>query len=238
MTTFTIPLKEVIDITGGTTVIGENGISVLTGGNIGLDYYPIFDEIYRPELTGKIVDHFWNREIGTESVDMFQLAMRRKMNEIMPYYNLLYLSTKITFDPLATIDMQTVTSGGSTQTSTTDATNETTNNADSHSRAVQSDTPQTMLQGNADYATGASDVNGTTDSTTNATENNTSNVDGTVNGTSSVTGFQGVASELLMRYRQSLINIDMMVISDLEELFMLIWDNGDSYTQSEGLYLL
>jgi hypothetical protein len=65
MGTFTIPLKQVIALTGGTVTLDpDTGISILVGGNIGLGYYPIFDETYRDDLTGKIVDHYWNREIG------------------------------------------------------------------------------------------------------------------------------------------------------------------------------
>jgi hypothetical protein len=230
MGTFTVTLKEAIKLTGGTTAIDEQGITSLTGGNIGIGYYPIFDETYRSRLNGLILDHFWNREIGVESVDMFQLAMRRKLNEIMPFYNQLYESTKVAYGPLSTIDMHTVSNSGSSQTASTDATNETTNGVVSQSRSVTSETPQTMLSGNADYATGAADVQGKNDTTSNATENNTSNVDASANDDSTVTGYQGVASELIMRYRQSLVNIDLMVLDELEELFMSVWNTGDSYT--------
>lgn len=230
MGTFTVSLKEAIELTGGSADTLENNIAKLVGGKIGLESYPIFDEGYRDHLTGMIVDHYWNREIGMESVDMFQLAMRRKMNEIMPYYNQLYQSTKIQYDPLSTIDIHTVSTSGSSQTATNDATNNTTNNVDSKSRSVSSETPQTMLAGNADYATGAADVQGTNATVSDATENSSSNVDAEANGDTTVSGYQGVSSELIMRYRESLINVDLMVINELEELFMTVWGDGDSFT--------
>lgn len=233
MSTFTMTLSEVIDQTGGTTAI-VNGVSKLTGGNIGIQYYPIFDETYRDHLTGRIIDHFWNREIGAESVDMFQLFMRRRMNEIMPYYNTLYLSTKIEFDPLSTVDLHTISTGAQTQGITSHGTNNTTTDTKSTSRSVTSETPQTMLSGDADYATGAADVNGDVANTSDATEDSTSNVNASNNGDTTVSGYQGSAAALLLQYRETLINIDLMVISELEELFMGVWDNGDSYTNDNA----
>lgn len=229
MSTFTIPLKKVIEYTGGTVTLDlDTGISVLVGGNIGLSYYPIFDATYRAGLTGKIVDHYWNREIGQETIEMFQLAMRRKMNEIMPIYNQLYLSTQIEYGALNTVDLHTVNSNDNVQ----HATNATTSDTGSKSRAVQSETPQTMLSGDGDYATAATDAISDTTGVSNATEDSTN----TLNGDNRITGYQGVASDLVMRYRESLLNIDLMIINDLEELFMLVWDNGDSYTNG-GYYL-
>lgn len=230
MGTFTILLKTVISLTGGTVTLNPStGISVLTDGNIGLQYFPIFDPGYKGQLTGKIVDHYWNREIGTETIEMFQLAMRRKMNEIMPYYNLLYKSVQIQFDPLSTVDLTTTSTIDSDEHVTGDSTQAGTGGT----RSVSSETPQTQLSGNADYATSASDSNSQNNS------NGTSNQDTTndVITDSTTKGYQGVAADLLMRYRESLLNIDVMVINELEELFMLVWDNGDEYSDDAGSIL-
>jgi hypothetical protein len=86
-----------------------------------------------------------------------------------------------------------------------------------------------MLNGSGDYATSAADVNGTTTNTSNASQDSTSNVNSTADGDTTVTGYQGLASDLIMRYRESLLNIDLMIINELEELFMLVWDTGDTY---------
>lgn len=67
-----------------------------------LDDYPIFDEGYRPILNQKILDHYMFREIGLETPDKFNFFLGRKMREIMPYYNKVYESELIRFDPLAT----------------------------------------------------------------------------------------------------------------------------------------
>lgn len=52
--------------------------------------YPIFQEEYRRILERKIVEHYYTREIGHETVGRWQLALRAKMREIMPFYNEMY----------------------------------------------------------------------------------------------------------------------------------------------------
>ena len=66
--------------------------------------YPIFDEAYKPELETKIINHFYTQEIGQETVGLFKQRLKTKMREIMPYYNQLYMSERIKFDPLKNAD--------------------------------------------------------------------------------------------------------------------------------------
>ena len=70
--------------------------------------YPIFDVEYKPVLEKKILKHFYTREIGFETYGRWKLALDAKMNEIMPYYNQLYSSELIQFNPLYDFDEQTV----------------------------------------------------------------------------------------------------------------------------------
>lgn len=66
--------------------------------------FPIFDESYRDTLEKKILVHFYTREISEETVGLWKLRLRDKMNLIMPYYNQLYESELIEFDPMKNID--------------------------------------------------------------------------------------------------------------------------------------
>ena len=70
--------------------------------------YPIFDTNYKPVLEKKILKHFYTREIGYETYGRWKLALDAKMNEIMPYYNKLYNSELITFNPLYDFEEHTV----------------------------------------------------------------------------------------------------------------------------------
>lgn len=66
--------------------------------------YPIFDETYRPILERKILEHYYTREICEETVGLWKLRLKAKMNEIMPYYNKLYESELLEFNPLYDAD--------------------------------------------------------------------------------------------------------------------------------------
>ena len=67
--------------------------------------YPIFDEDYRSILETKILKHFYLREICAETVGVWKHFLDMRMNEIMPYYNKLYESELIEFNPLYDIDL-------------------------------------------------------------------------------------------------------------------------------------
>lgn len=62
--------------------------------------YPIFDENYRTVLETKILKRYYMNEICEETVGLWKLRLDTKMNEIMPYYNQLYESQLLTFNPL------------------------------------------------------------------------------------------------------------------------------------------
>lgn len=66
--------------------------------------YPIFDNTYKPVLETKILEHYYTREICEETVGLWKLRLKAKMNEIMPYYNKLYESELIQFNPLYDAD--------------------------------------------------------------------------------------------------------------------------------------
>lgn len=66
--------------------------------------FPIFDEDYRPVLCKKIIKHYYTREIGFETVGLWKLKLDALMNEIMPYYNQLYDSTLLEWNPLYDAD--------------------------------------------------------------------------------------------------------------------------------------
>ena len=67
--------------------------------------YPIFDEEYRGVLNAKILKHYYTREIGEETVGLWKFRLNTRMNEIMPYYNQLYKSQLIKFNPLWDTDL-------------------------------------------------------------------------------------------------------------------------------------
>lgn len=69
--------------------------------------FPIFDPEYRAVLAKKILRHYYTREICAETVGLWKLWLNNKMNEIMPYYNQLYKSELLEFNPLYDVDYKT-----------------------------------------------------------------------------------------------------------------------------------
>jgi hypothetical protein len=195
--------------------------------DIGLNDYPIFDEGYRESLNNKIIEHYYNREIGMETISMFRQQLRKKMNEIMPYWNQQYLASQIEFDPLKTISVKTIT--GSDGETTVAGEGENTSTSNSKSRAVASSLPQVMLSGNGDYAESAQDNVSETSATGSNNETQTTNSTGNVD--SETSGYQGSAAILIAEYRATLVNTDMDVINQLDTLFMGIWGSTDSYIE-------
>lgn len=248
--------------------------------------YPIFDSNYKNILETKILKHYYTREIGFETVGLWKLKLDTKMNEIMPYYNQLYKSTLLEFNPLWTEEYQTLhnkkndgtnvnnsLATGSTNVSETsvnstvnkeklDQTRDNTNvtsdlRKDTNvSRDKYSDTPQGALTNieNDTYLTNARKItedNKTEDDKTSINEDkltgNNENTSDSSNVKSSDNAFNNAndsinvynnledylevasgrrgkdASELLMNYRKTFLNIDMQVIDELEELFLHLW---------------
>lgn len=208
------------------------------GFRIGLDIYPIFDDAYRLGLNQKIIDHYWNREIGLETVSQFVFNLRRKMNEIMPQYNQLYKSTQLQFDPLLSIDLATIRDDTANEKTTANNTQNTTTSQASKARTTHLDTPQTELQGDEDYASSGDVSQSNTVGAGGLLANSNGESDTTMNGKSSTKGRQGSAARLLTEYRSTLINVDMMVVSELNELFMNVWDNGEEFSSRHGFYAL
>ena len=68
--------------------------------------FPIYDENYRLTLETKILKHYYTREISEETYGLWKLRLDATLNEIMPYYNQLYKSAILDFNPLYDVDLQ------------------------------------------------------------------------------------------------------------------------------------
>ena len=225
MATFTVELRD---------IVGKY--------DLGMRDYPIFSPSYREILNKTIVDNFWFHEIGFETVEMFVHQLNTRLRLIMPAMNKIYDSTLYDIDPLLTMSIRTVSAreneGVSTMSRRDDSSSDSTSNSTSNStsRAVNSQFPQSMLSDNGDYATSAVDSTSKTDNdstgTTTGVNDTKTDEKESVKGNSDtlMSGFTGSQGELLMRYRDSIINVDMMVIDSLKDLFMSIVAIPDSYT--------
>lgn len=211
----------------------ELGRLIETGFDLGLNKYPIFDENYRRPLNNKILRHYWFREIGFETAELFKRYLNQTLAEIMPYYNQLYNSELIEFNPLYNVDKYedgTTKFDGKTDT-TTHADDSGHGKVKTDNTNVFSDTPQGQLtigniKGNV-YATTASIDDDQNESWTSGTADSAGQVtaDDLTHYAKHVAGKEaGVSySKMLQEFRETFLNIDMMIIDDLKDLFMQIY---------------
>lgn len=163
--------------------------------------FPIYDESYRSVLETKILRHYYFNEIGFETVGMFKHYLKARLNEIMPYYNQLYKSELLEFNPLYDVDLTTdnnkktngnrensenekgnrTTSENVTGTNTQTKKTEGSQSANSTDWTYNNDTPQGGVSGleNLSYLTSAtkntSNSSGSLTNSDNITQNTTNN---------------------------------------------------------------
>ena len=264
---------------------------------------------HRALLFKKILLHYYTREIGYETVGLWKLKLNQKLMEVIPYYNQLYESELIKFDPLKNVDVTNTHEGEYNDNEKTDnerqsenhkgthteqETDSTENTTLRHSRTTTqgddartnvvnsngdswtlfSDTPQGGINGisNASASPSVADnsyltnathqittpdgqtvtqthgtiteqynkdgdkvdttsihAEGDTQVTQNEhgtiTDDNTKKTDGTDTYENKEIGKIGTEtySEMLQKYRDTFLNIDLMVIRELEPLFMGLW---------------
>ena len=204
--------------------------------------YPIFDENYRETLNHNILYHYYENEIGFETAPLFRLYLNQRLNEIMPYYNELYKAQKKLIDENLLLNNVNITEQlQGSNTTTTSSTSQSTNSGTSNNKNLFQDTPQGEIS-NTDINNQKWATNLTLDSnTSNNTINDTSSNNGTANNTSSNSGTANTDAtntylktiignngskfniDLLNDIKNNLMNIDLMIINDLNELFMQIF---------------
>lgn len=187
--------------------------------------YPLFDENYRETLNHNILYHYYENEIGFETAPLFRLYLNQKLNEIMPYYNELYKAQKKLIDENLLLNNVNLTEQLSGQNATqSSSTSQSTNSGTSNNKNLFQDTPQGEIS--------STDIDNQTWATNLTLDKNTTN--NTINDSSSATG-SGTNSylktiignnggkfniDLLNDIKNNLMNIDLMIINDLNELFM------------------
>lgn len=207
----------------------------------------IFDENYREVICSKILKHYYLREICSEVVGIWKLWMNERLEMILPYYNKLYESARLEFDPLKDVNYsRTYDKSGSdvgTGSRSTEGTNsgtaESTQTNTNTSKTIDkyADTPQGALDNveSGTYLTNARIVNvndsaslkGTSKSSDSysGSENSNSTMNSTEKYVESIAGKMGTASysKMLNEYRSTLLNIDTMVVNEFSDLFMQLW---------------
>ena len=183
--------------------------------------YPIFDENYRETLNNNILHHYYENEIGFETAPLFRFYLNQKLNEIMPYYNELYkVQKKLIDDNLLLNNVNLTEELKGSNTTKTSSMSQSTNKG----KNLFQDTPQGNIS--------QQDINAQNVYATNITlndnsinDNSSANGSGTNEYIKTIIGNNGgkFNIDLLNDIKNNLMNIDLMIINELNDLFMQIF---------------
>jgi hypothetical protein len=164
----------------------------------------------KEKLAKMIIDHYFVREIGYETVGLFKHFAKVAMREIMEEKLPLIYSASIKYDPLVNVDFTETYTGKSSGSSS----------SKSDGINIHSDTPQSRVSKtdilNGEYAS-STDGNELSDSNTSAgTEDYTKTTRGN-------SGVSATAQKMIQQYRENIVMINRDIIKDLASLFMGVY---------------
>ena len=188
----------------------------------------------KDKLADRIINHYYTREIGVETIGLFKLRIKTKLDLLMERYAPLIYTNSIEYDILVNEDYTETfnrsTSGTDTNTNTSAGTNSTTSSGSG--LTVSSDTPQgqiskaTILNGQYATSTSAGENTNTTSTTDSVTNSSSGSNSGTETFTRRVKGNRGISATyqaMIKQYRENILTIYNDIINDLNDLFMGIW---------------
>lgn len=199
------------------------------GYNLFDENFPFYEPSLREQFVKKFYDRYRFREIGAETIYRFKLMLNGRLNLIMPYYTQLYEteleSKKCNFmlnkDLKETFVREITGQNNVESTSSTNTTGE--SNSTSEGRFL--DTPSSKvtdeeLEGylttaQKDKVNGRTSANGTSTNTSLGNNNQRETTDLISQGNIGITS----SGQLLEDWRKILINIDMMILDELKDLF-------------------
>ena len=198
MAAYTMPLKAIIERYSQDEPFLSHSERIERGRKRLFDFeYPLFNEDYRKDFETHFIRNFYTREIGSETEGLFKFRLETWLQINMPYYNKLFESELLSYDPLIDTDWTTnedktvdssMTGTGETnaendQTAQTTADGERIN--DDFGRNIFSDTPDSRL------SLTTKDGEGVLEYATNITEDNQNNQETTHNSSDSSSHSEG-----------------------------------------------
>ncbi len=177
----------------------------------------------KDKLARKIVDHYYMREIGFETIGLFVHYAKVTMEELMEEYLPLIYSSAIQYDPLVNVDYTE--SFERTKETENEGSSDSNSSSNASSLGVNSDTPQgqiskqAILSGTYASSTGANENESsvTSESSNQANSNENENYTKRVKGNS---GVSATAQKMIEQYRANIRAIDREIIERLNVLFI------------------
>lgn len=180
------------------------------------EYPSYYEGVKKLEFEQKVLDHFRFRQIGCETVGRWLHEFRTRVREIMPYYIQLYKSVELfesVEDPLESYNL--------TETYKRETSSSGTSSEDGTSNREQrfADTPGGKIENLDTHMSNATRENNSFGNEVSSTGEGLEEYTLTRRGNIGVQPF-GQEIKIL---RESFINVDMQVINELNDLFLLIY---------------
>lgn len=207
MAEYTMELREYIESFSQDTIDSLTTDQIIENGRTKLfDFaYPLYDSSYKTTFETNFIRNFYMREIGFETEGLFKMRLQNWLNLNMPYWNQMYESESLSYNPLensnrtnthtktndktenGTNDTTVSGSSNNTKNTTTNQTNDTTTSENNFDRLLESNNPDSRLEITATNGTGVIEYASSIEenSVTNSGTNNET-INGTVSDTSSV----------------------------------------------------
>ena len=184
--------------------------------------YNLYDNDLKPWFQEKFFQHFMFYEIGFDTIGMFKQRLMSKLNDIFPYYKQLY-ETEIRskgIDFMLNKDLKE--SYVRELTSNSNSNQESNVTSNSLSTAGQL-TPSLIANSQKidKFMDSAQKDNSSSNSTSTGESNGNSREEYTLTSQGNI----GITSsaELLTKWRETLLNIDLMIFEECNDLFMQIF---------------
>ena len=184
--------------------------------------YNLYDNDLKPWFEEKFYQHFMFYEIGFDTIGMFKQRLMSKLNDIFPYYKQLYETEIRTkgIDFMLNKDLKE--SYVRELTSNSNSNQESNVTSNSLSTAGQL-TPSLIANSQKidKFMDSAQKDNATSNSTSSGESNGNSREEYTLTSQGNI----GITSsaELLTKWRETLLNIDLMIFEECNDLFMQIF---------------
>ena len=161
----------------------------------------------KDKLATKIVDHYYMRESGLETIGLFKQRAKVVMQELMEEYLPLIYSASINYDPLVNVDY----------TDTFSRQIDDSGSSNANGLTINSDTPQGQINKNeilaGNYASSTQGGESTNSSTSQSIEQSSRHMKGN-------SGVSATAQKMVEQYRDNIRAIDREIIKKLNILFM------------------
>ena len=226
MASYTISLQRIAEsLTGQTEPAGFNKIDEIINESVPLIFdfdFPFYSDLAEDKLAfeKQFILHYYTREIGVETFGWWKVRLKSKLFDVMPKYKQLYDIEQKKYNLYDTVNMEkTVTSANNTSgKGSSKQTSENSRQTDD----LYSDTPQGGLE-NVKAGKYLSEYRYLDDNSAtavnNKNENNsTQNSQQTEKWSGKESGL--TYSEIKMKERKAILNINLMLIGEFEELFM------------------